>query len=137
MPIYEYRCGDCGFQKEALQKLSDAPLKDCPECGKPSLSKMVTAAGFQLKGSGWYATDFKHGPAAKKDPEKPAANADATPAVKEDGKQEGKQESKQESKQEAKQETKPAKESTAGKSTKPADAPVAKATPASTPAANC
>ena len=128
MPIYEYRCGDCGFQKEALQKLSDAPLKDCPECGKPSLSKMVTAAGFQLKGSGWYATDFKHGPAAKKDPEKPAANADAKPAVKEEGKLDGKQE--------AKQETKPAKESTAGKSTKPADAPAAKATPATTPAAN-
>ena len=61
MPIYEYRCGACGFQKEVLQKLSDAPLKDCPECGKPSVTKMVTAAGFQLKGSGWYATDFKGG----------------------------------------------------------------------------
>lgn len=60
MPIYEYRCGACGFQKEFLQRISDAPLKDCPECGKPSFSKMVTAAGFQLKGSGWYVTDFKN-----------------------------------------------------------------------------
>lgn len=59
MPIYEYRCEACGFQKEFLQRISDAPLKDCPECGKSSLTKMVTAAGFQLKGSGWYATDFK------------------------------------------------------------------------------
>jgi putative FmdB family regulatory protein len=59
MPIYEYRCEACGFQKEFLQRISDAPLKDCPECGKASLAKMVTAAGFQLKGSGWYVTDFK------------------------------------------------------------------------------
>lgn len=59
MPIYEYKCEACGFQKEFLQRISDAPLKDCPECGKGTLSKMVTAAGFQLKGSGWYATDFK------------------------------------------------------------------------------
>jgi len=61
MPIYAYRCEACGTQHDALQKLSDAPLVDCPKCGKPSLSKMLTAAGFQLKGSGWYATDFKGG----------------------------------------------------------------------------
>ena len=65
MPIYEYRCQACGFQKEFLQRISDAQLKDCPECGKQSLSKMVTAAGFQLKGSGWYATDFKNKGGAK------------------------------------------------------------------------
>lgn len=59
MPIYEYRCGACGFQKEYLQRMSDAPLTDCPECGKAEFSKMVTAAGFQLKGNGWYVTDFK------------------------------------------------------------------------------
>ncbi len=59
MPIYEYRCGTCGFQKEFLQKLNDAPLTTCPECGAASFGKMLTAAGFQLKGSGWYATDFK------------------------------------------------------------------------------
>lgn len=65
MPIYEYRCSDCGFQKEFLQKMSDAPLTTCPQCNKDALSKMVTAAGFQLKGSGYYATDFKGGSPAK------------------------------------------------------------------------
>jgi putative FmdB family regulatory protein len=62
MPIYEYRCQSCGFEKEYLQKLSDAPISQCPSCGKADMVKMVTAAGFQLKGSGWYATDFKGGP---------------------------------------------------------------------------
>lgn len=74
MPIYEYRCGTCGFQKEFLQKLNDAPLTTCPECGKESFSKMLTAAGFQLKGSGWYATDFK-GCAAKPEPKQESAPA--------------------------------------------------------------
>ncbi len=60
MPIYEYRCSSCGHQQEFLQKVSDAPHTVCTECGKPTFSKMVTAAGFQLKGSGWYATDFKN-----------------------------------------------------------------------------
>ena len=60
MPIYEYRCAKCGFQQEFLQRLNEAPLTKCPECGKKSLKKMVTAAGFQLKGTGWYATDFKN-----------------------------------------------------------------------------
>jgi len=59
MPIYEYRCSACGHELEALQKLSDPLLLACPTCGKPALNKLVTAAGFQLKGSGWYATDFK------------------------------------------------------------------------------
>ena len=63
MPIYEYRCSACGFQKEFLRKISDAPLTTCPECGKESLNKLLTAAGFQLKGSGWYASDFKGSPA--------------------------------------------------------------------------
>jgi len=69
MPIYEYRCASCGHQQEFLQKVSDAPHTTCPKCGKPSLSKLLSAAGFQLKGSGWYATDFKGGskPAAKSD----------------------------------------------------------------------
>jgi putative FmdB family regulatory protein len=81
MPIYEYRCDACGFQKEYLLKMSDAPPTDCPECGKASLSKMVTAAGFQLKGSGWYATDFKHGPKPKSKPEdKPAMKSDQSAA---------------------------------------------------------
>lgn len=60
MPIYAYKCSDCGHEREVLQKISDAPLTDCPDCGQPSMAKQVTAAGFQLKGSGWYATDFRN-----------------------------------------------------------------------------
>ena len=59
MPIYSYRCESCGHTLDALQKVADAPLRDCPSCGAAALHKQVTAAGFQLKGSGWYATDFK------------------------------------------------------------------------------
>ena len=58
MPIYEYRCDSCGFQKEYILRMSDAPLTVCPECQKATFSKMVTAAGFQLKGAGWYVTDY-------------------------------------------------------------------------------
>jgi len=61
MPIYEYQCGDCGHGLESLQKLSDPPLTDCPECGKPKLQKQISAAGFRLSGGGWYETDFKSG----------------------------------------------------------------------------
>src|SRR5438045_7873069 len=60
MPLYEYRCSSCGHQQEFLQKWSDAPMTVCTACGKETFSKMLTAAGFQLKGSGWYATDFKN-----------------------------------------------------------------------------
>ena len=60
MPIYEYQCTACGHQLEAFQKMSDEPLKDCPECHKAALQKLVSAAGFQLKGTGWYATDFRN-----------------------------------------------------------------------------
>ena len=78
MPIYEYRCAACGFEREYLQKMSDAPLTDCPECGKATLAKMVSAAGFHLKGSGWYVTDFKHG-------SKPKSKTDAQSGTKPDG----------------------------------------------------
>ncbi|CAB3806771.1 hypothetical protein LMG28688_06408 [Paraburkholderia caffeinitolerans] len=61
MPIYAYRCESCGFEKDALQKISDAPLTQCPSCGADTFRKQVTAAGFQLKGSGWYVTDFRGG----------------------------------------------------------------------------
>ncbi|HQZ02754.1 MAG TPA: zinc ribbon domain-containing protein [Thauera sp.] len=61
MPIYEYRCPSCSFQKEHLQKMSDEPLSTCPSCGATGYTKLLSAAGFQLKGSGWYATDFKGG----------------------------------------------------------------------------
>lgn len=70
MPIYEYRCGSCGHEKEVLQRISDKPLSQCPECGKRTFRKLVSAAGFQLKGTGWYATDFKN------NGKKPAAKAD-------------------------------------------------------------
>jgi putative FmdB family regulatory protein len=78
MPIYEYRCTACNHELEALQKLSEAPLRTCPKCGKESLTKLVSAAGFQLKGSGWYATDFKHSGAkpAAKDATKSEAKAE-------------------------------------------------------------
>jgi putative FmdB family regulatory protein len=75
MPIYAYRCAACGHAKDVLQKLSDAPLAVCPSCGEPRFEKQVTAAGFQLKGSGWYVTDFREG--EKKKADKPAdATAD-------------------------------------------------------------
>ncbi|MBS1190707.1 MAG: hypothetical protein H6R10_2499 [Rhodocyclaceae bacterium] len=68
MPIYEYRCDSCGCQKEHLQKMSDPVLTTCPECGKATYTKLLSAAGFQLKGSGWYATDFKGGSAKADNP---------------------------------------------------------------------
>ncbi|KQV86463.1 MULTISPECIES: FmdB family zinc ribbon protein [unclassified Roseateles] len=77
MPIYAYRCSACGHAKDVLQKLSDAPLTTCPACAAQSFSKQVTAAGFQLKGSGWYATDFKGGSTAA--PAAPAASDAAKP----------------------------------------------------------
>ena len=61
MPIYEYACDACGHQLEAIQKMSDDALTDCPECNKPELKKLISAAGFRLKGGGWYETDFKSG----------------------------------------------------------------------------
>ncbi len=60
MPIYEYQCGACGHTLESFEKVSDDPMKDCPNCNKPKLQKLISAAGFQLKGTGWYATDFKN-----------------------------------------------------------------------------
>ncbi len=89
MPIYAYRCADCGHAKDVLQKVSDAPLVHCPACAKPRFEKQVTAAGFQLKGSGWYVTDFRDGAkkpgkaadgAADKAEGQPAAGGDAKPA---------------------------------------------------------
>ena len=61
MPIYEYECQACGHQMEAMQRMSDDPLQDCPECGKAELKKLISAAGFRLSGGGWYETDFKTG----------------------------------------------------------------------------
>jgi len=79
MPIYAYKCGSCGHAKDVLQKMSDQPLTVCPACSAPAFSKQVTAAGFQLKGSGWYATDFRGGSSASAPASAPAADA-AKPA---------------------------------------------------------
>ena len=108
MPIYAYKCESCGQSKDVLQKMSDTPLSVCPFCGKATFVKQVTAAGFQLKGSGWYATDFRGGSTAA-----PAAASEAS-----DGKTDT-----------AKADAKPA----SGGDSKPADAPAKKAD--ATPAA--
>ncbi|MGI9213323.1 MAG: FmdB family zinc ribbon protein [Methylococcaceae bacterium] len=90
MPIYEYQCKSCGHTLETIQKLSDEPLKDCPACGTPQLTKLVSAAGFRLKGGGWYETDFKTdkdkkknlvGAATETKTETPKTEAAATPAA--------------------------------------------------------
>ena len=117
MPIYEYRCSSCGHELEALQKFSDAPLTTCPSCNAVSLVKLMSAAGFQLKGSGWYATDFKTSGARPAPPKvdgesksdaktedkgetttKTDAKTDAKSATKTEGKGESKSEPKTESK---------------------------------------
>lgn len=92
MPIYEYRCTECGHQTEVLQKISEPALTVCTACGKPSFTKLLSAAGFQLKGSGWYATDFKGG--TKKPESKGESKADSKSEAKSDAKAEPKSESK-------------------------------------------
>jgi putative FmdB family regulatory protein len=104
VPIYEYRCSECGHQQEHLQKVSDPVLSVCPACGRATYAKQLTAAGFQLKGSGWYATDFKSGgkqPAAKTD-----AKTESKPDAKADTKSETKSDSKSDTKPDGKSGTK-------------------------------
>ena len=122
MPIYEYRCKECEHEVEALQKLSDPPLVNCPACGKPALQKLVSAAGFQLKGSGWYVTDFRGGGAGKKaakETDKP--DAPATEAAKGETKSDTKGETKSEG-------------TTKSESSAPASAPTS--TPSTTPSSS-
>ena len=88
MPIYAYACGSCGLRQDVMQKMSDVPLSICPECGKQTFTKQLTAAGFQLKGSGYYVTDFRGG---VKPPE-------AKPEAQSEGKPESKPESKPDNK---------------------------------------
>lgn len=97
MPIYAYKCSSCGHTKDALQKFSDAPLTDCPACGKSTFAKQLTAPGFQLKGSGWYVTDFRDG-------KKPAGDA-KTDVPASDAKPDSKTETKSDTKADAKTET--------------------------------
>ena len=112
MPIYEYRCSSCAFQKEYLQKLSDPILTQCPKCGKQTFSKMLSAAGFQLKGSGWYATDFRNsGAPAKPDAKSATASGgkdkgDVKPDTKPDAKSDKKSDTKADTKPESKSDTK-------------------------------
>ncbi|RYF76971.1 MAG: zinc ribbon domain-containing protein [Comamonadaceae bacterium] len=107
MPIYAYKCSACGFAKDALQKMSDAPLTVCPACGAGTFEKQVTAAGFQIKGSGWYVTDFREGGGSKK----------------------------AESASEGKSESAPAGAAAEGAVAKPADGGAATSAPAASPAA--
>jgi putative FmdB family regulatory protein len=109
MPIYEYRCSACGHKLESLQKLADAPLVTCPSCGKEALQKQLSAAGFQLKGSGWYATDFKGSGSkpAPKDADTPSTSKDGN-AKAADTKTDAKADTKVETKTENKADSSPA-----------------------------
>ena len=98
MPIYEYRCAACGHQEDHLQKVSEAPLTKCPACGRKKYEKQLSAAGFQLKGSGWYVTDFKGGRTAAKTEAKAETKAETKTETKAEAKSESKTESKPEKK---------------------------------------
>ena len=103
MPFYEYQCQACGAQVEVMQKISDAPLKKCPECGKSRLTKLISAPVFRLKGGGWYETDFKSDKENKRnlvETEKSESKAEEKPAAKVDAKADAKPESKPEAKAE-------------------------------------
>jgi putative FmdB family regulatory protein len=127
MPFYEYECTNCKFYVEALQKISDPPLTQCPSCKKKTLKKLVSAPNFRLKGGGWYETDFK----SDKEDKRNLAKDEAPPAEAKSDTKEAKSEAK-ESKSEAKGESKAGQ----GKKTKPAakKAPVKSAKPAKKPA---
>jgi putative FmdB family regulatory protein len=114
MPIYAYKCGSCGHSKDVLQKISDPLLTVCPACGAATFSKQLTAAGFQLKGSGWYVTDFRGGNSAA-----PATDG------KSDGKSDSKTDGKTDTKTETKTDSKPA-DSSSSSSSKPETAPSAR-----------
>lgn len=125
MPIYEYRCASCGHETEVLQKMSDTPLKTCPACGKDSFVKQISAAGFQLKGSGWYVTDFRGGASGKSAESGDKAKGDAKADAKSDSKSDAKTESgaKSESTPAAKSDSKSSEPSTsASPATRASDA---------------
>lgn len=129
MPIYAYKCDSCGFAKDVLQKMSDAQLTQCPSCGVPAFKKQLTAAGFQLKGSGWYATDFKDGgkkPASASGEDKSDSSGDAKSDAKPDAMPEAKSDNGSGTKGEAKSDAKPeAKKADAPAAKKPDAAPAA------------
>jgi putative FmdB family regulatory protein len=129
MPIYAYKCSACGHTEDALQKMSAAPLTVCPACGQSTYAKQLTAPQFQLKGSGWYVTDFRGGNGAKdakKDDAAEPAKADANATAGSDGKTETKTDSKAESKTSAPSESGAAKPAPSTPAATPAPAkPVA------------
>jgi putative FmdB family regulatory protein len=133
MPIYEYQCQKCHHHLEALQKISDKPLRECPECGKHTLLRLMSAPMFRLAGSGWYETDFKSDKENKRNlvgkDEGPPAESPATPATGDKADKADKTEKKVESKPE------PAASKPSTASRKPAAKPVAKARPAAKKAA--
>ena len=141
MPIYAYKCDSCGFAKDVLQKLSEAPLALCPSCGVASFKKQLTAAGFLLKGSGWYATDFKDSgkkPAPTSGEDKPDAAGDSrtegTTEAKTESKSDAQNEGKSQGKGDSKSDSKGDSKGDSKTETKKADAPVVKK-PDATPAA--
>lgn len=119
MPIYEYRCTSCGFEQEYLRKVNAMPLTECPQCGKPTFAKQLSAAGFQLKGSGWYATDFKNNGSKAKDSKpdsKSDGKSDSKPPTDSDAKSASKPETKTDTKSEPKSDKKSADKSASNSS---------------------
>ena len=131
MPFYEYQCRACGAQVEVMQKISDAPLKKCPECGRNMLTKLVSAPVFRLKGGGWYETDFKTDQDKKRNLVE-ADKAESKPEEKAETKTETKPEARTEAKAESRPEPKaePKAEARAKQESKPAAKPVGKQVPA-------
>jgi putative FmdB family regulatory protein len=134
MPFYEYECSACGQQTEALQKISDTPLKKCPHCGKSALKRLISAPVFRLKGSGWYETDFKSDQDKKRnlagaEEAPPSKDDDAKPAAKDDSKAETKSDAKDKPAAEAK------RSSSGAKKPAPQSKPATKPAPAKKPAA--
>ena len=139
MPIYAYKCSECGHDVEAIQKMSDARLTDCPSCGRPALVKQLTAAGFQLKGGGWYVTDFRDGGSGKKkdsgkaDKQEEGAKSDQAADSKTEAKSDTKAETTADSKAPAKTDAKSESKSESGSKPAPAPAPPPKSgTPSGT-----
>jgi putative FmdB family regulatory protein len=129
MPFYEYQCKACGAQTEVLQKITDAPLKKCPECGKNQLTKLVSAPVFRLKGGGWYETDFK----TDKDNKRNLVGGDKDESkseAKSESKTEAKADAKADAKPETKAESKPEPKSASKSASKPAAKPVRAKAPA-------
>ena len=129
MPIYAYKCAECGHQMDVIRKVSDPPLTECPSCGKSALVKQVTAAGFQLKGAGWYVTDFRDQGSAKK---KDEAKADDKAATEQpvDAKAETKSDTKADGGTDSKSVTKTETKTEAGTKAAAAPAPASSPSPA-------